>query len=207
MRKRRGFVSVRGAASLCKPADTVASTRPAVIPAKNRGRSRATAWPAFAAFALLATCCAAPAPRTITFRELESAPSAPLERISRGYASDPAALRRLCTPLGPRLGYVHVRSKPQWERLAAAVPSLGSCPDLRHGTLVALVAWNGAAIDDHFPIHIESIRLVQGGGLVTARFHGGTYHPDGTVCVATALAPGLATILAFDVNGVCFFPD
>lgn len=152
--------------------------------------------------------CAAQRPVTVvTLASLEAAPVEPLNGGQRHVVTDADALRTMCTPLGPRLGLLQVRSRREWDRLAAVAPNIGPCPDLRRGTLVGLACWAGTPLDGGWPIELDGIQLQSGGGLLKARFHGGTYLPDGTARLETDYVQGLGRVLVVDVNGTSFYPD
>ncbi len=121
--------------------------------------------------------------------------------------SDAAPLRALCTPLGPRLGLIQVRSATEWEQLARALPQVVHQPGYRTGTLIGLVCWAGTPVDGRWPVHIDRIRAQDGAVHLHADFRPGTYLPDGTARLETAHLGGSATVLAVDVNGTTFFPD
>ena len=156
---------------------------------------------------MLPACRSVSAPRTITLAALEQAPTATATTYEHVVVANPQPLRALCTPLGPRLGLVQIRSAQQWALLAQAAPHLRPCPDLRRGILVGLVCWAGTPVDGHWPIRIDGVQVREGAGLVRADFRGGTYLPDGVTFLETAHVPGLAVVLAVDVNGATFYPE
>jgi hypothetical protein len=155
----------------------------------------------------LPACRVELAAKTVRLTDLESAPPMVVMHTQRMRVTDAEGLRALCTPLGPRLGLLQVRSVADWNRLAKVAPGLGRCPDLRCGTFVGLACWAGTRVDGHWPIHIEAIRVREGAGLIEAKFQGGTFLPDGTVALETAHVPGLATILVAEINGTTFCPE
>lgn len=152
-------------------------------------------------------CGTAPRARTITVSQLEAAPRVPQMQTARALATNPDALRALCTPLGARLGLLQIHSHAEWDSLRKVVPHLGSCPDLHLGMLVGLACWAGTPISAHWPIRIEDVRVCDGAGIVTGEFSGGTYLPDGAAFIELAQVPGLATVLVVDVDGTRFYPD
>lgn len=156
--------------------------------------------------ALLCACTATTGSRTVTMATLEDAPTSPLERPEQRVVADPQVLRELCTPLGPRLGLLQVRCQADWRRLANAAGPIGACPDLREGIVLGLACWAGTPIDGQWPVHIQAVRVCEGGGLVQADFETGSYLPDGTARLETAHVKGLGTVLAVDVNGTMFYP-
>ncbi len=182
-----------------------ASLRPAAGLARARGILPAMVTLAVLA-SLLPACCLGPAGRTVRLTDLEHAPRVLLPPAQRITVSDPKMLHELCTPLGPRLGLLQVRSAADWTRLAEAAPGLGPCPDLRAGTVIGLACWAGTTLDGRWPLRIDGVRLYHGAGLIEANFHGGTFLPDGQTTLETAYVPGLAAILAADVNGTTFCP-
>lgn len=158
--------------------------------------------------ALGLSACTYRAPvRTISLTALESAPSKPITDAARLLVADTEALRKLCTPLGPRLGLVQVRNPQEWALLKRAVPQLGPCPDFNAGIVIGLACWAGTPVDGTWPVELESIQLRQGGGLLRARFEGGTYLPDGTARLETDYVKGLRAVLAVDINGTSFYPE
>lgn len=173
----------------------------------GRGRARPTALLG-AALSLAAVGCATrTAPPLVTLQTLEDAPSAPRSCVAQVIVSQPDALRGICTPLGPRLGLIQVRNAADWARLAQAVPGLGSPPDWRTSILVGLACWAGTPVDGGWPVHIASIRVQDGAGLMEATFRAGSYLPDGVVYVETVHVRGVDAVLAVDVNGATFYPE
>jgi len=160
-----------------------------------------------AAALLQGACDTLPPTRTITLSALENAPPRPASADERIMVPDAEALMRLCTPLGPRLGLLQVRSSEEWDRLAQIVPWLGHCPDLRHGILIGLACWAGTPVDGQWPIRIDSVQVTEGAGLVRACFHSGSYLPDGVAYLEIAHVKGLAAVLVVDVDGTTFYPD
>jgi hypothetical protein len=73
--------------------------------------------------------------------------------------------------------------------------------------VVGLACWAGTPLDGQWPIDIACVRVHGGAGIVQARFIGGTFQPDGTAVLVTAHVPGLAAVLAADVNGTTFCPE
>lgn len=144
--------------------------------------------------------------RVVTLESLEAAPTKPMRDTQRYVVSDPQTLQRLCTPLGPRLGLLQIKSARDWELLRRLVPEIGPCPDLTHGTMIGLACWAGTPLDGRWPIDLQSIQLRSGGGLISASFHGGTYLPDGTARLETTYVKGLNTVLVVDVDGTSFYP-
>lgn len=190
MHNHAGFIRVRGPAGHCK-----------------RPLARALGVPAgLVLLALCPACAHLSAPGTITMATLESAPPVQTTASRRIVVADPAALRDLCTPLGPRLGLLQVRSETEWRRVLRAAPDLGPAPDFRQGILIGLACWAGTPVDGHWPVHINAVQVHDGAGLVTSAFQGGSYLPDGTAVLETAHVRGLAAVLAVDVNGTTFYP-
>ncbi len=170
--------------------------------------ARPRLWAAMSALAVLLPACAVSPPvKTVSLVSLEVAPIHAVVGGKRYVVSDPAALKTLCIPLGPRLGLLQVRSAGEWQLLSEAVPGIGPSPDLRRGTLVGIVCWAGTPIDGTWPVRLDAVRVCSGGGLMTATFQGGTYLPDGTVRLETDYVEGLRSVLVVDVNGTSFYPD
>lgn len=142
----------------------------------------------------------------ITMDTLENAPPVATTAVQHAVIADPTALRELCTPLGPRLGLIQVRSVAEWTRLTRLAPHLGPPPDFRTGMLIGLASWAGTPLDGRWPVHINKVRVHDGAGLVTGAFEGGSYLPDGTAVMETAHVQGLAAVLAVDLNGTTFYP-
>ena len=158
-----------------------------------------------AALTVLSACSLPSDPKTITMTALESAPLAAISGTERITVSDPAALRQLCKPLGPRLGLLQVRSAGEWDRLVHVAPQLGPRPDSGPGMLVGLACWAGTPVDGRWPVHIDAVRVCEGAGLLIAEFVGGSYLPDGTARLETAHVSDLAAVLVVDVNGTTFY--
>ena len=144
---------------------------------------------------------------TVTVRSLEAAPNARLQETRRAIVTESTDLHELCSPLGGRLGLIQVRSARDWSRLTRVAPQLGPCPDFGRGMIIGIASWTGLPVDGEWPLSLESVRLLQGAGLVAAHFHSGSYLPDGTPYVETAFVENLDAVLILDVNGVRFFPD
>jgi hypothetical protein len=155
---------------------------------------------------VLATSCAlAPTVRTIRLEQLEAAAELPLRTLKRGLIRDPSALEPMLRPLGRRLALLEVRTPAEWEVLSHAVPDLGPCPNLAHGAVIGLVARMGRPLDGQWPASMERIRVCQGAALLTVRFEGGSFLPDGTSYVELAQVEGLEAVLVVDVGATRFF--
>ncbi len=157
--------------------------------------------------AVLTACNVPPAPRAVTVETLRTAPAAPLGPAERVVVSDVEELRRLCSPLGPRLGLLQVRTPAQWQRLARLVPQLGACPDLARGMVIGLACWAGEPVNGAWPIRIEAVRVSNGAGLVEGHFAGGSYQPDGSARLETVFVPTAVNVLIVDVDGTTFYPQ
>ena len=209
MQKRNGPIRVRIAVAHCKPSAGLTLSRSDAP--RRRGSSNVDRRPAallavaLAALPLCSACTASRTPRAITLAALENAPVA-LAQPQQITVADAAALRQICLALGPRLGLIQIRSAAEWARLARIAPQLGPCPDLRQGTVVGLACWAGTPVDGHWSVHIDTVRVCDGAGLVTADFAGGTFLPDGSAQLETAHVQGLAAVLAVDVDGTMFYP-
>lgn len=142
----------------------------------------------------------------MSLQALREAPPAQVLPGSKTWAGDGAAVRSLCRPLGPRCGLLQIRTAAEYTRVARTLGLPTEPPDLDRGTLIGLVSWAGSPCTGRKPIRIESVRLVEGGGLLRADFEGGTYHPDGRAFVETAFVPGLVAVLVVDLGGNTFFP-
>jgi hypothetical protein len=154
-----------------------------------------------------AGCQPALAPRPITAAELGAAPSAAMTPVRHLLVADAQALRELCSPLGPRLGLLQIRTRAEWSRLAAIAPQIGPCPDLERGTLIGVACWAGRPTDGHWPVRMDGIRAAAGSALVQASFIGGSFLPDGTAFLETAYARTVRNVLAVDVDGTAFYPN
>jgi hypothetical protein len=207
---RQGSISVR-----ISPAFRKAAGRH-TDPAHRAPYGLAGRWPlrvctaaiiGLAALVSLAGCALQPPTKTVTLTALETAPAEPLPAAQRLVASDSAALRSLCTPLGPRLGLLQVRSADDWRLYRQVVTAKQKCPDLQLGSVVGIVCWAGTPLDGQWPVSVEAVQVEEGGGLLKARFHGGTYQPDGIAYLETGYVPGLRSVLVVNVNGTSFFPQ
>ena len=155
---------------------------------------------------LLVGCVGSLTPKTVSLQALEQAPPAAAQPVAHAVVASADTLRGLCTPLGPRLGLIQIRSVAEWTRLARAAGLVQACPDLRRGMLVGLLCWAGTPVDGGAPIRIRSVHTKDGGGLLRAQFAGGSYLPDGTAYLDTEFVPDLNSVLAVDVNGTLFAP-
>ena len=155
--------------------------------------------------AVLPACRFLSPTRTIALADLEAAPAQRPTGARHVVVSDAQGLRALCKPLGPRLGLIEVRSAEQWRALEDAAPQIGACPDLRRGTVVGIVAWGGTPLNGGWPVEFDAVQVHEGGGLLKAKFKGGTYLPDGTARLETGYVPGLHAVLVVDVNGTPFY--
>ena len=196
MVQNSGSMTVRTGRELCK--------RPGRRCPDNR---RLLLLAALGATLALSACHATSGFRTISLDALERAPTVAATTREHVLVTDPQPLRELCVPLGPRLGLIQVRSVRQWDLLARAVPQLRECPDFRRGALVGLLCWAGTPLDERWPIRIEGVHVQDGAGLIRAEFHSGTYLPDGVTFLDIAHVPGLAVVLAVDVNGTTYYPE
>ncbi len=149
-----------------------------------------------------------PGPRTheVSIHALRAAPPAQVLRRSQAWGRDADVLRALCRPLGSRCGLLQVRTGADYARVATAIGLPAERPDFREGTLVGLISWAGTPCNGHKPVGIQSVQVVDGGGLLHAEFEAGTFHPDGAVFAETAFVPGLIAVLVVDLGGSTFFP-
>lgn len=152
-------------------------------------------------------CQSASTPRTVTVETLEAAPVAATSHRSRVVVPEAEQLRAMCMPLGPRMGLLQIRTKDQYRQLAQLCPHIGPCPDLHRGVVVGLACWAGMPLDGGWPVHLDSVKIHCGGGLVKATFATGSYLPDGTAYLATAYVPGLHDVLVVAVNETSFYPE
>jgi len=138
---------------------------------------------------------------------LENGQPAPLADNRRAILSDATHLDRLARPLCERLSLLEIRSAADWEQLRRRAPELGPAPDFRRGAVFGLASHAGLPLSDTWPIAIEAVRTHDGAGFAIARFHGGSFLPDGTCYLELVQAEGLRTVLMVEVNGVRFFPQ
>ncbi len=195
MHGRRASTRVRTRAGLCKQAGTRAGCT----------HTLALALPGM--FVLLSGCRTAPAARNATAAGLETAPVAPTAAVAHVLVGDAQALRRICTPLGPRLGLLQVRTRAEWNCLAGIAPQVGACPDLQHGMLIGVACWAGSPADGHWPLRIDAIRAAAGKAWVEASFSGGSFLPDGLAFLETAYAGQVHAVSAVSVDGTTFYPS
>lgn len=136
----------------------------------------------------------------------DAAPHA-LRDVRRAVARDPAALRRICTTLAPRLGFVIIRSEGQWRRLTAVAPGLGSCPDLTAGPVVGLVGWTGTPVEPGpWPVELHWAQIAAGAALIRGHVVSGTYLLTDEAFIVTAVAPGVRVVRAVEVDGTTYRP-
>lgn len=176
------------------------------MPVSGRWKLASTPCLALLTLALSASCTLSPAVRTVRLEQLEAAEDIPVRAVSRGVVSDPAALEPLVRPLGPRLGLLVVRTPAEWEALSRAVPGIGRSPNLTRGAVVGLIARVGLPLDGEWPASMERVQVSDGAGLLTVRFDGGSFLPDGTTYVELAQVDGLEAVLVVDVGDTRFFP-
>ncbi|MFO0837194.1 MAG: hypothetical protein U1D55_01610 [Phycisphaerae bacterium] len=143
----------------------------------------------------------------MTLQSLETAPVIDAGTTWRCVVGDVERLHEMYSPLGKRLGLVCVRTPTEWDAFAACVPNPGPRPDFSQGILMGIASHIGQPVSGEWPIEIESVRVTEGAGLVSAHFQGGNYLPDGTTYLETTFVPDLRTVLVVDVNGVRFLPD
>jgi hypothetical protein len=155
----------------------------------------------------LAACAIHPRPQVVTVRTLESAVTVLPHAARRAVLSPASELRGLYCPLSERLGLLQIRTKKDWQTLRRHAPEIGPCPDLSHGIVVGLTSHAGLPLDGSWPIRLETARVHQGAGFVTAHFQGGSFLPDGTTYLETAQFNGLRIVLMAEVNGVRFYPE
>jgi hypothetical protein len=156
--------------------------------------------------ALTASCALAPAVRSVRLEQLELAREVPLRPAGRSVISDPAVLEPLAQPLGRRLALLVVRTRAEWEALSRAVPGIGRRPNLARGAVIGLICRVGLPLGGEWPASMERIQVAQGAGLLTVRFDGGSFLPDGTSYLELAQVEGLEAVLVVDVGGSRFFP-
>ncbi len=194
MRNRSGFRSLKTPRKLCK----LSGGRRCGLPGR--------AMLALLVVGLAAGCQAPHSSRTVTEQQLESQPPKEVSDALRVPVADPGALRSLCVALGPRLGLVQVKSAADFVRLRRAAPAIGACPDLNRGTLVGLVCWDGTSLSAPVTLELDSIRVCNGGGLLEARYAGGSHLPDGSAELVMTYVPRMANVLVVSINGSRFYP-
>lgn len=168
-------------------------------------------WVRFSLAAALLVAAAGCAPDrrelSLEIEALQDAPPHALRDVRRAVARDPAALRRVCTTLAPRLGLVIVRSEGQWQRLAEIAPGLGKCPDLTTGPAVGLVGWTGTPVDPGpWPVELHWAQIVSGAALVRGHVVSGTYLLTDEAFIVTGVAPGVRAVRAVEVDGTTYQP-
>jgi hypothetical protein len=179
---------------------------PVCKPSRVVGRAARVAL-LLAVLTALTACVSSPITRTVSLAALESAAPVPVSGSERFIVSDPASLRQLCHPLGPRLALVEVRNAAEWRQLRTAVPEVGPAPSFRDGCIFGLACQAGTPLDGHWPLSLETVQAQAGGGLLRARYAGGTFLPDGTTRLELDYAPGIQSILVVEINGTSFYPD
>lgn len=143
----------------------------------------------------------------LTVHDLESArPTIPFDN-RRSVASETVKECEFYRPLGPRLGLLLIKNRLQWEKLCAAAPELGPCPDLSRGMVVGVASHAGLPLNGDWPIRLEAVRVRSGAGFALAHFEGGSFLSDGVTFVETAQVEGLTTVLMADVDGARFYPQ
>lgn len=144
---------------------------------------------------------------TLEMEALRDAAPHALRDVRRAVARDPAALRRICTTLAPRLGFVVIQSEGQWRRLTAVVPRLGSCPDLAAGPVVGLVGWTGTPVEPGpWPVELHWAQIAAGAALIRGHVVSGTYLLTDEAFIVTAVAPGVRKVRAVEVDGTTYQP-
>lgn len=171
-----------------------------------QGCKRAAATTALALTIALTSCSSPGVLHRVSEPRLEAAPQADTRGLGRAVVTNVAPLERLYQPLGQRMGLCQVRTPADWDALRRAIPILGRSPDLSRGMAIAVVSRVGSPLSGEWPVSVESVRVVEGGGYVCANFEGGTYLPDGVSYVELAYVGGLTDVLMVDVNGVRFYP-
>jgi hypothetical protein len=154
----------------------------------------------------IVSCSASVNMRSISEPALEIAPEAATRDLGRAVVTNPAPLQRLFQPLGQRMGICQIRTPADWDALRRAIPALGPAPDLSHGAAIAVISRAGQPLNGNWPVSVDSVRVSQGGGYVSANFEGGTYLPDGSNYVQIEHVYGMTDVLIVDVNGVRFYP-
>ena len=152
-------------------------------------------------------CTQNPSRPTISLRNLVSAPRLDGVTTNRCMALNAEALRPLSQPFGERIALIQVRNRRDWEQLSQAVADIGPCPDLGRGIVIGLASQAGTPLDGRWPFALDAVRVHQGAGLIEARFHGGTYLPDGTTYLETAYVEGLSAVLVVAVDGQRYYPE
>jgi len=175
-------------------------------PTRKRGPWLRGAAIAGGALLAMSACSLPPRVHTVSLQALEAAPPTEPFLLARTVATDAEAFEHLGTALGPRLMLVEARTPEQWESLARVLPRIRAQPDLRRGSVIALISEAGTPLEARWPIGLDSVQIADGGGLLHVRFAGGTYLPDGRAYVEAVYVPGLAAVLVVEVNGVRFYP-
>jgi len=123
------------------------------------------------------------------------------QRLHRAVLGDPAGLAPLYRPLSARLGVLTVRDDADWRILAAAIPTLGPCPDLAGGAVIGLATEAGTPVDGAWPLQVTGAHLVGRAAVLEAGLQGGAYLPNGIICIETVYVPGARQIVAIDLDG------
>lgn len=159
------------------------------------------------ALAGLSACGTQSRPRVISVRALETAAAVEPKITQRAIVSDMAELNDFCYPLGQRLSLLQIRTADHWDMLRRCAPELGPAPDFRRGMVIGLVSRAGLPLNGTWPVHFDAVRVYNGAGFAIARFHGGSFLPDGTTYLETAQFDGLAAVLMVEINGTRFCPE
>lgn len=157
--------------------------------------------------ASLSSCSTQPRSQAVSIHTLENAATVQPGATRRAIVSHAPELGSFYYPLDSRLGLFQIRNAEQWNTLRRCAPELGRCPDLKRGIVIGLASRAGLPLNGTWPIRLETTRVHDGAGLVTAQFNGGSFLPDGTTYVEAAQYDNLRAVLIVEVNGVRFYPE
>lgn len=154
----------------------------------------------------LSACSAPGVTRTIQLQSLERGASAEITPLGHAILSDPDQLAFARQPLGRRMAVYQIRSAAEFAKLQAIAPNLTDCPDFTRGIAVAVASEIGTPLHGHWPVTLESARMVDGAGLIRARFEGGNYLLDAATYVDVVYITGVTDVLVVEINGIRYFP-
>lgn len=159
------------------------------------------------AFAAQSGCSARPAARNLRLDDIQAAPPVPILHRQRMWVTDLRSLVAAYPTLGKRAVLLYARTPAEWSNLRRLLPDVALRPDFDRGAIIGIVSMCGSTITGEWPVAIESVRVLQGAGLLRVELPGGTFLPDGAGAAELAFVECLRTALVVDVNAERYFPE
>lgn len=156
--------------------------------------------------ALLGSCQAPLAGRSVGVEQLRAASPRPLRVLVRAKVSGLPLPAGIATPLTDRLSLIEIHTTRDWRRLRELAPGIGPVPDLARGPVFGLLWRCGQPLAGGWPLRLRGVRVVAGAALLEARMVGGSFLLDTTGYLSLAQVSGATYVAAVDLGSQRFYP-